>query len=237
MKLLQNQAAFQLLTPETTLREMLLNIERAGRTSYQSETKPITEETASRFVRMLIRNGHYSVIEHSLMTVLFTCVSRGLTHELVRHRLAAFTQESTRYVDYSKGEVDLDRFQAGFIAPPSADVDALHTLPDGRQLSFADMLQIAEDFYRTLRQDGWLPEDARQILPTALESDIVVTANFREWRHIFQLRTAKDAHWEIRSAVGKLLLHVQTILPAVFGDFVQAGVDRQDIPYFTQVKI
>ncbi len=238
MKLLHEYGNFQILNSEESLRDQLLIIEKAGRVSYQSEVGPITLETAKRFVSKIITRNHESVIEHSSMTVLFTGVSRGFTHEIVRHRLASPTQESTRYVDYLKGsdEPDLRRFQMGAILPPHRDVEERFDLGDGRQMSPEEMLAETEKFYRALRTGGWLAEDARQILPTGLESDIVLTANFREWRHIFDLRTAKAAHWEIRGVMGKLLTRVQELVPAVFDDFVKAGDDKNGLPFYEMVK-
>jgi len=99
------------------------------------------------------------------------------------------------------------------------------------------MLGECEKFYRALRKSGWLPEDARQILPQAVKSDIVITANFREWRHIFKMRLALAAHWEIRAILANLLDELKEILPAVFGDFVEAGKDKNGLRYFKQEKL
>lgn len=236
VEILKNAGKFEILTPELELQAQLLLIERAGRTCYQSERGPITEKTATRFVRMLLERGHESVIEHSSMTVKFLNCSRGLTHELVRHRLMAISQESTRYVDYAgKGEgPDLERFRLQCVVPPHQDENEQVVLEDGRLLSLTQMLNEIEKFYRALRKAGWLPEDARQILPNALRSEIVISANFREWRHIFKMRTQKAAHWEIRKVMGDLLEEVQKIVPAVFEDFVEAGVDQHGLRYFLQ---
>lgn len=230
-----------ILTPQQELQDQVLRMEKAGRTCYQSEKGEVTKETAEKFIARLIKMGHESVIEHSQMTVKFFDCSRGFTHEMVRHRLASFSQESTRYVDYAKGdkgetEVDLNRFQIKFIAPPHTNNEEPVLLEDGRKLSFTEMLTECEKFYRGLRKAGWLPEDARQILPTAVKADIVVTANFREWRHIFKERLALGAHWEIRGILGNLLDEVQVILPAIFGDFMEAGKDKNGLRYFKQVK-
>lgn len=223
---------------EAELQGQLVRIERAGRTCYQSENGPVTVETASRFVAMLIRSGHESVIEHGGMCVKFYDVSRGLTHEFVRHRLASPSQESTRYVDYTKGAdaPDLARFQLNCILPPHRDENQQVPLEDGREMSAAEMLDQIEMFYRALRKSGWGNDDARQILPTATEAEIVVTANFREWRHIFEERTQKAAHWEIRGTMNVLLETVKAIVPAVFGDFEKAGEDKNGLAYYCKVK-
>lgn len=189
-------------------------IELAGRTAYQSQGK-ITESSAKQFVEMLRERGHESVLEHSSMTVRFSNVSRGFTHELVRHRLMAATQESTRYVDESNLEV---------VIPPDKDPDEVIvslTIPGGyyiHNVSFRQWMELNEQMYRGLLAAGWHPQDARQVLPIGIKAQIVVTANFREWRHIFILRTAVAAHWEIRRVMTNLLKEVKERIPVVFDD-------------------
>lgn len=190
-------------------------IEVAGRTAYQSREK-INNESATKFVKMLRDKGHESVIEHSSMTVEFNNVSRGFTHELVRHRLMTITQESTRYVDESEFQV---------VVPPDKDPDVQLVkliLPGGDPfiVSFRDWMELNEQMYRGLRKAGWVPEDARQVLPTGIKSQIVITTNFREWRHIFKMRCARSAHWEIRRVMLNLLRDVQQRIPVIFDDFV-----------------
>ena len=234
MQILKNAGNFIVLTPTPELKAQLLRIEKAGKTCYQSEKKEITEETAKKFIRMLLKRGHESVIEHSNMTVQFNDLSRGFTHEQVRHRLTAISQESTRYVDYAKEGKgpDLERFQLKCIVPPHRDENEKVLLEDGRKISIAEIFSEIEKFYRGLRKAGWLPEDARQILPIGIKSQIVISANFREWRHIFKMRTSKYAHWEIRGIMCKLLDYVKPILSPVFDDFVEAGVDEKGLRYF-----
>jgi len=189
-------------------------IEKAGRTAYQSRDK-ITDESATRFVEMLRKRGHESVLEHSCMIVEFSNVSRGFTHELVRHRLVAYTQESTRYVDESDLKV---------VIPPDKDKNkklVVLNLPDGGSLkvSFQEWVDLNEQMYRGLREKGWIPQDARQILPIGIKAQIVATANLREWRHIFSLRCSPAAHWEIREVMVNLLKDVQKKVPVIFDDF------------------
>lgn len=238
MKVIQ-EGGYKILTPDELLKQQLLTVEIAGRTSYQSFKGEVNEESAVKFVRMLIRRGHESVLEHGAMSVGFYGVSRGFTHELVRHRIAGFTQESTRYVDYAKGgdEPDLERFEMGMIFPNHKDINERVDLGDGRFMTPIEMAEEEERFYRALRKSGWLPEDARQVLPTGLESDIVMTANFREWRHVFELRTDLPAHWEIRGVMGKLLLESQQKVPGMFDDFALVGNDKNGLPYYRKVKI
>lgn len=236
MKILKDAGTFKILTPKSELHRQLLHIERAGRTCYRSETGKVTEETAKNFIAMLLKRGHESVIEHSSMTVKFMNISRGFTHELVRHRLASFSQESTRYVDYAKegkgSALDLDKFEINVIVPPHRDENEMVVLDNKETSTLKEMYETIEQYYRGLRKAGWNPEDARQVLPIGLQAHIVVTANFREWRHIFTLRTAKPAHWEIRSVMGALLKEVQSIVPAVFDDFTLAGKDANGVEYF-----
>jgi len=234
MKILKNAGSFTILTPIPELRAQLLRIERAGRTCYQSEKKKITKETAVKFFRMLLKRGHDSVIEHSNMVVRFDNLSRGFTHEQVRHRLTAISQESTRYVDYAKeGEgPDLEKFQLKCIVPPHLNENEKVLLKDGRVMSMVEMFAEIETFYRGLRKAGWVPQDARQILPIGIKSQIVISTNFREWRHIFKMRTSKYAHWEIRRVMCNLVDYLKPILSPVFDDFVEAGVDNNGLRYF-----
>jgi thymidylate synthase (FAD) len=188
-------------------------IEVAGRTAYQSRDK-ITDESAVRFVKMLRDRGHESVLEHSCMTVEFNDVCRGFTHELVRHRIAAFTQESTRYVDESNFRV---------VVPPDKDPDEKIVeldLPDGTKIkvSFREWMELNEQMYRGLRKANWVAQDARQVLPIGIKSQIVMTANFREWRHVFKLRTTPNAHWEIRRVMTNLLNDIKQRIPVIFDD-------------------
>jgi thymidylate synthase (FAD) len=234
MELLKNAGTHEILTPKKELQSQLLRIERAGRTCYQSFKGEITRKTAQKFVRMIMKRGHLSVIEHSNMTVKFSDISRGFTHEMVRHRLASYSQESTRYVDYArKGaqEVDLDNFQVKLIGPPHKDCQEKVAVDEEEELSFSEMGEKIEQFYRALRKSGWKPEDARQILPIGLKSEIIVSANLREWRHIFNMRTSKYAHWEIRKVMIELLKEVQPILSPVFDDFEVGGEDKNGNEY------
>lgn len=233
MQILKNQATCEILTPNIYLEQILPLIEKAGRTCYRSENKTINHQTATKFARKLLLSHHESVIEHAVLTVRFSQVSRGFTHEMVRHRLASYSQESTRYVDYTKsGNLNLGLIDIQIIAPPHRDEEETLILPDGRLTSFSEMAAEIEIFYQTLRQAGWKPEDARQILPIGLSSQIVVTTNLREWRHIFSLRTAKPAHWEIRTVMCQLLQQLQEKIPVIFDDFILQGEDKNGVPYY-----
>lgn len=216
-KIIQNKGKFKILAIMAGIdgKSSFELIEWAGRTAYKSHEK-ITKDSAKKFVEMIRKLGHESVLEHSAMTVEFSNISRGVTHELVRHRIASFTQQSTRYVDKSNFTV---------IAPPEKDIQEKLvelTLPDKTKIktSFSDWVELNEQMYRTLRKVGWVAQDARQILPIGIEAPIVITANFREWRHILKLRCDKAAHWEIRTLMIKLLKELKRKIPIIFDDFI-----------------
>lgn len=177
-------------------------IEQAGRTAYLSHDR-ITEDSAPKFVRMLISRGHESVLEHVSLSVRFVC-DRGVSHELVRHRLAAFSQESTRYCNYS-GEV-------AFVRPPFWDEES-----DAFWL-WRHAMTIAEEGYQRLLDLGATPEQARSVLPNSLKTEVVMTANLREWRHVLRLRTSAAAHPQMRELMVPLLRELQQRVPVVFED-------------------
>ena len=193
----------------------LETIEAAGRICYKSENK-ITEGSAEKFVRMIIKRGHHSVIEHASMSVRFIC-DRGVTHEIVRHRLAAYSQESTRYCNYKGGVT--------FIIPPWIDLPKGEFFDAGELFSgycseyvWFRSMQNAEAAYIHLLADGWSPQQARSVLPNSLKTEIVMTANLREWMHVFKLRTSKAAHPQMRELMIPLLKEVKTLVPVIFDD-------------------
>lgn len=224
---------YKILTPN--LAEQLLIIEEAGRTCYRSADNPITAKSASRFIRMIIKRGHESVIEHSSLTVKFSNVSRGFTHEMVRHRLCAFSQESTRYVDYVGEKLDTEKAEATFVMPPHRENEEIVVGKHSKcTLKISEIFEDLEHWYRCLRKAGWPPQDARQVLPIGTAAQIVVTANLREWRHIMTMRTQKAAHWEIRSVICRLLHELKTIIPVVFEDLTRAGCDKNGVEFFVR---
>lgn len=203
--------------------KILTNIEKAGRTCYKSENR-ITAESAEKFVANLIKSGHESVIEHESISVKFIC-DRGVSHELVRHRLASFSQESTRYCNYSKDKFDN---QLTFIIPCWLDIQNGFetTTEDIRQMrglnplywQFYWSLAIAETSYIELLKGEWTPQQARSVLPNSLKTEIVVTANLREWRTIFKQRTSNAAHPQMRELMCPLLEELKQKLPVIFND-------------------
>ena len=238
MKIIKGKPKFQILTSKSELENQLIKIEKAGRTCYQSEKGKVDVNSAKKFTAMIIKRGHESVIEHSSLTVKFLNCSRGFTHEIVRHRLASFSQESTRYVDYAKRgeEADLDKFQLHCIAPPHRNEKEKVKLEDGEKLSLKDMFANIEKYYRGLRKAGWLTEDARQILPIGIKSEILVTANFREWRH-YGHEDQPVCPLGDKNSNGFSFKGAEKLLPGVFDDFQKAGVDKNGIEYYEKKRV
>lgn len=190
-------------------RQMLRNMEAAGRVCYKSEAN-IKENTAGPFLRRLVQSGHESVIEHEKLSVKIIC-DRGVTHEIVRHRIASYSQESTRYCNYTK-----DKFgnELTFIKPLFwNEGDTCYTL-------WKEQMASIEKGYFALIEAGATPEETRSVLPNSLKTEIVVTMNMREWRHFFRLRGSKAAHPQIREIVRLLLPKFRELLPDLFEDIV-----------------
>ena len=186
---------------------MLKVIELAGRTAYKSENQ-ITDTSASDFVRMLIRRGHESVLEHQSISVKFI-VDRGISHELVRHRLASFTQESTRYCNYSK-----EKFGKEINV-----IDISKHLKNPESYSYwKTAMEYAEKAYLAMIANGESPQIARAVLPNSLKTEIILTCNLREWRTIFRQRILKEAHPQMREIMLPLFEELCNFLPEVFED-------------------
>lgn len=183
-------------------KEILRHIETCGRVCYQSEGKK-TEDSADAFVRMLIRRGHESVLEHASLSVRFI-VDRGVSHEIVRHRLASYSQESTRYCRYG------DKITV--ISPCYIKEDSREWWMWWRSCIKAQIT------YNTMLEKGMTPQEARAVLPHSLKTELIMTANLREWRLFLRLRTAKAAHPQMREVAIPLLHKMQALLPAVFDD-------------------
>lgn len=189
--------------------EILKNLERAGRTCYKSEDR-IDDKSAIKFVQMLIARGHETVLEHEKVTVRVIC-DRGVTHEIVRHRIASYSQESTRYCNYSK-----DKFggEINVIKP------FFWTSPDcGEKYSvWEEAMRASEVAYNKLIALGATPQEARSVLPNSLKTEIVMTMNLREWRHFFRLRTAKEAHPQMIEIAKPMLNEFKSKIPVIFDD-------------------
>jgi len=180
--------------------EALRSIERTARTCYKSFDK-ITDDSYKDFIKRLIERGHEAMLEFADLTVTFI-TSRSIGNELVRHRLASFAQESTRYVKYT----DLEIIEPIWWKDTTAS----------QQLIFIGHMKNAENTYVSLLSLGWTPQQAREVLPNALRTEIVVKANFREWRHILKLRTDKAAHPQMRALMSDLASYLKQECPIVF---------------------
>lgn len=205
------KAGFYILSPVNGA-EILRSIEQAGRVCYKSEDK-ITDGSAEKFVAGIIKRGHEAVLEHESIRVKFI-VDRGVSHEIVRHRLAAYCQESTRYCNYSKGQFgeEITVIEPCFWSEDSEEY----------KLWFKCM-KYAEEMYLQLIHAGASPQEARSVLPNSFKTEVVMTANIREWRHFFKLRTAPAAHPQMREVAIALLTEFQRLVPVVFDDIeVQA---------------
>lgn len=195
-------------------------IELAGRTCYKSEDK-ITPDSSKEFIRSILKRGHESVIEHSAMTVKIIC-DRGVTHEIVRHRIGSYSQESTRYVNYKGG--------CTFVIPPwvkiqpgeyqTDDIDGDDLTPDIDSGIWWDSMKYAEETYSNLIVNGWTPQQARSVLPNSTKTEIIITYNFREWRHFFKLRTASAAHPQMQEVARPLLDKCKELIPVIFDGIV-----------------
>ncbi|CDM69369.1 thymidylate synthase, flavin-dependent [Clostridium bornimense] len=200
------------LESEINGEDILKTIEKVGRVCYKSEDR-ITEESAKRFVESLMKRGHESVIEHVSLSVRVVC-DRGVTHEIVRHRVASYAQESTRYCNYGKDKFDNE---LTFINPCfwTGDEDK-----DKKDIWINTMKNI-ENQYLELLKIGATPEEARSILPNSLKTEIIITMNLREWRHFFKLRTSKAAHPQMRQVAFMILEVFKEKVPVIFDDIIR----------------
>lgn len=190
--------------------DMLKRIERAGRTCYKSEDK-ITEKTATIFVSMLIKKGHETVLEHEKITVRVIC-DRGVSHEIVRHRIASYSQESTRYCNYSKDKFgnEITVIEPCFWTTSKNDSKKFNV--------WKSAMEAAEKAYFDLVEQGATPQEARSVLPNSLKTEIVMTMNLREWRHFFKLRTSSAAHPQMLEISRPMLDEFKKLIPMVFED-------------------
>ena len=182
-------------------------LEECGRVCYKSEDS-ITEGSAEKFLKGIISRGHEAVLEHCSFTVKFIC-DRGVSHEIVRHRLAAYCQESTRYCNYSK-----DKYNNEITV-----IEQCYLTQGTETYARWEKACIeAESAYFDLLNAGCSPQEARAVLPNSLKTELVMTADIREWRHFLRLRCSKAAHPQIREVATQLLEALQWDLPVLFGD-------------------
>jgi thymidylate synthase (FAD) len=210
----------------TDLTDLQLHIERCGRICYKSEER-ITDGSAEKFVSKICRNRHESVLEHASATAVVVC-SRSASHQLVRHRIAAYSQESQRYVNYTKKGYEVVAPPSVLVAPGQyelADTMDGHAIVAGplfetpRGHSWMKQMGRAFQEYDDELASGVRPEDARYVLPNACKTELAVTFNMRVWRHVFRERALNDhAQWEIRGIMRGLYAEMTAKLPSVFGD-------------------
>lgn len=213
-------------------KEVLKRIEKVARTCYKSENK-IEENSANKLVGALVRSGHEAMLEFVDITVKFTC-SRAISHELVRHRVASFAQESQRYVNYSKDKYDN---QITYIIPSwskipdgytteNSDAKEIEQMNDVDKL-FLNSLGKAEDAYMSLLKLGLKAQEARDVLPNATKTEINMKCNLREWRHFFKLRCDQAAHPEMRLLACSLLKNFHDNIPVIFDDLYDEFIDKR----------
>ena len=186
---------------------VLKRLEQCGRVCYKSEDK--TEDgSAKKFVRGIISRGHEAVLEHCILTVRFVC-DRGVSHEIVRHRIASYCQESTRYCNYNKDKFnnEITVIEPLFFEHESVAYKRWHAA-----------CRYAEKAYFDLLEYGCSPQEARTVLPNSLKTELVMTANIREWRNVLNLRTSSAAHPQMREIMMQLLEMFHEKLPVLFDD-------------------
>ncbi|QTE70058.1 FAD-dependent thymidylate synthase [Clostridiales bacterium FE2011] len=189
--------------------KIIKKIEQYGRTCYKSEDR-ISEESAKRFIQNILKRGHESVIEHEKITVRVVC-DRGVSHEIVRHRLASYSQESTRYCNYSNAKFGAE---LTFILPVFWENEDRK-----KELElWKKAMENAEKSYFALLEAGAEPQEARSVLPNSLKTEIVMTMNLREWRHFFRLRTSEAAHPQMRQIAQAILFEFRKKVPIIFDD-------------------
>lgn len=221
--------AYFVIEDEIDGEEILKRIEKAGRTCYKSEDK-ITVDSAKEFVKRIIKSGHHSVLEHEKITVRIVC-DRGVTHEIVRHRIASYSQESTRYCNYSKGKFggeitvidpvfwdhEFKHLNIQFLQNPRLCSEETLKL-NAKYNVWKEAMEAAESYYLKLLELGASAQEARSVLPNSLKADIVMTANLREWRHFFTIRTTDACHPQMREISRPMLKEFQKLIPVIFDD-------------------
>lgn len=199
----------RIIEPSVTLlwatKDPEIQIEVAGRTCYKSEDK-IRKGSAQEFSRKMRDIGHLSMIEHAVASFKII-TDRGITHEIVRHRLASYAQESTRFCNYSNSKFGNE---CTFIEPPN--------LSQEQRIDWEKACLFAEKQYMKLVNSGCSPQIARSVLPNCLKTEIVMMANFREWRHFIEIRSQKAAHPQIRPIAYQIWSELSSLAPSVFED-------------------
>lgn len=215
----------QIITPASNEegKALLRRIEEFSRISHRSEDR-MTEDSWRRFIQFVVlEKGDWSVTEHVIASVVMR-LSRGITHELVRHRIASYTQESTRFVNYGKRDGDME-----FILPEyfSGEDNTWDEKKQKAKVVFQRSCERAETDYLELISLGVAPQIARDVLGHALASTIAITMNLRTWRHLFMMRTSKETHPDFRRITGPLLAQFQERIPLLYDD-IQTGLKQSE---------
>lgn len=194
--------------------KIIKKIEKIGRVCYKSEGN-ITDDSAERFISNILKRGHESVIEHEAVTVRMIC-DRGVTHEIVRHRIASYSQESTRYCNYAGDKFDnqitVIDIAGGF------EYDLTKENDNAKYQAWTEAMENAEKSYFKMLELGASPQEARSVLPNSLKTEIVVTMNLRAWRNFFRLRADHHAHPQMREVACIALKEFKEKLPIFFAD-------------------
>ena len=207
MKIVRASAEIIFPSSLNVAKEMVLLIEKAARLCYKTEYVMIDNKINESFIKDKIERGHHSILEHSMVTVKFV-VDRGVSHAIVRHRLASYSQESTRYCNYAN-------YRFG------KEITVIEPLFfDGKleNMIWYDECLKAEEAYFKLLEFGATPQEARSVLPNSLKTELIMTGNFREWRHFFSIRTCKDSHPQMLEVTIPLLAKFKQMFPPIFSD-------------------
>lgn len=209
MKLIEPSAtliAKTQLIGDNSLESSMKLIEQAGRTCYKSESN-ISKDSWKSFVNMIKAKGHESVLEHVSATIRIIC-DRGVSHEIVRHRIASFSQESTRYCNYSSTKKSMTFVKPFWYSLPDVSSDKI--------AQFKEAMLLAEAAYNKLIALGSTPQEARAVLPNALKTEIVATMNLRSWKHFLELRLSHQAHPDMRIVARLIKDQLMFNFPVVF---------------------
>lgn len=211
----------EVLVPVMDTELVLRKLERCGRVCYKSEDK-FGEDSGKGMLKTLIAKNHESVLEHEKVTLLFI-IDRGVSHELVRHRMASYSQESTRYCNYSK-----EKFGREITV-----IDPFFYEGEKRKVWQATMELVEENYFKLLDL-GSSPQEARSLLPNSLKTEIAVTMNFRSLRNFLELRCSPSAHPQIKEVAIPLLLYMKKRLPPLFADI---GYDEQfEVAHYGKIR-
>ena len=216
------EPSFEIMFKET-LHNFTKKLERIARTCYKSEDK-ISEDTDLRLIKTLLGRKHYPMFDHVTVSVRVIC-DRGVAHEIVRHRIAAYAQESTRFCNYSKDKFGghitfikpcfFPEIICGIADPKYLSIDKP---PKTKAAMWTHQMYWCEKTYLKMIEEGCKPEEARSVLPNSLKTEIVMTLDLTAWRHFFTLRTAKAAHPQMREITVPLLEKFKTLIPLIFDD-------------------